>query len=936
MSDAARDLHISIGFNGASALRGLDNLNSRVDGTRNNIAGVGSGLGQMGARFETQMDGLDKGFTLWERNSNQFTGTMERKQRRIDLVTDKTSLLEREIERTTGELIGVTREFGQGTEAAARLENQLLDLQIQQSDLNREMKSLTSFDWDRLDRIGDAFGRVGRSMSMYVTAPLVGIGALGVRTFVQLEDSWAGVEKVTNATAEELAFLRQEMNDLVTAGGVPLAVTDMYDIAQAAGRLGIEINNVRGFAETTAMLGTVTNMTAEQAANDMAQFATVMRMSGEQFDQLGATLVGLGNNMATTESDIMRFGARLTGAGSQIGLAESEVLGFAAAFSALGINAEAGGTAFTNVMLTMQDSIFKMDERLETFAFAAGKSVDEFTDLFERDAASAILYFTEGLGRLSNEGYNTNAIFEELGFNAVGVTDLLRRAANSGDTLRTSIGLANTSWEENSALTEAAGKRYGTTAAQMQVFRNTMTLFSETIGNDLSQMFGRLLNVGTRFFTWLNEMDAGKRRVIVTIAGVVAAIGPLLVGIDMGIKIFGRMRNAIKGISKGFTLVKGAFAKGGLAIKLFTNPVFLVILAIGALIAIGVALWKNWDNITSWLQERFPAAFGFLSGVIEGFRETVHGVFEGVKRIFGGVIDFFTGVFTLDFEMALGGLGNIFGGAFDIIISIVTGAFSNIFNLFDMLIEPLRERFPALFEFLSGTLGIFRDTVEGIIGGVKRIFGGIVDFIGGVFTGDWGRAWEGIRNVFGGIFETLGAILKAPINFVISAINTVIGAINRINITVPDWVPLIGGRSFGFNIPKIPMLAKGTDFHIGGPAIVGEKGPELVNLPRGSQVIPNRESMGILSRIGRASRPKGPDTYNINKSDDGGGIKQRFANIINQFEITIEKIIIGGEGGEVKQSAIDDLKRIFKDLFAEAWEEAWYELSLKYPNLTEA
>jgi len=365
VSDAARDLKISIGFNPSPAIRGLGDVDRKVDGTKTGIAGIGTGLGKVGARFETQMEGLDKGFTLWERNSNQFTSAMERKQRRIDLVADKASLLEKEIGSTTTELTKVTREFGEGTEAAARLENQLLDLRIQQTDLNKEMKSLTGFDWGRLDKIGDSFVNIGRSMTMGITTPLAAIGGLGIRTFVQLEDSWAGVAKVTSGTTEQLAALRSEMNELVTTGGVPLSVSEMYGIAQAAGRLGIELENVRGFAETTAMLGTVTNMTAEQAANDMAQFATVMQMPQEQFDRLGATLVGLGNNMATTESDIMRMGARLTGAGSQVGLAESEVLGFAAAFTSLGLSAEAGGTAFTSVLLEMQNSIFNMDDKLE-------------------------------------------------------------------------------------------------------------------------------------------------------------------------------------------------------------------------------------------------------------------------------------------------------------------------------------------------------------------------------------------------------------------------------------------------------------------------------------------------------------------------------------------------------------------------------------------
>jgi TP901 family phage tail tape measure protein len=1004
VSDAARSLFMSIGFDGASASRGLDGLNRRVDNTRDNIGGIGSGLGKMGATFDTQMSGLDKSFTLWERNSGEFATTMQRKQKQIDLVTDKASLLESEISRTAGELSGVTREFGENSEAAGRLKNQLLDLKIQQADYNKELKRLKGFDWDAFERIGQGFTNVGKSMTLGITAPLTAIGGLGLKTFVELEDSWAAVQKVTSGTSEELVYLKNQMNELVTTESVPLKVTEMYGIAQAAGRLGIEIENVKGFAETTAMLGTVTNMTAEQAATDMAQFATVMQMPQEKFDQLGATLVGLGNNMATTESDIMRMGAKLTGAGRTVGLAESEVLGFAAAFSALGINAEAGGTAFTKIMLSMQDSIFNADEKLEIFAAVAGKSVDEFANKFENDAADAIICFVEGLGLLTEAGYNTNEIFSDLGFNSVNMTDVLRRGAGAGSTLRDAIELANASWEENTALTTAAGKRYGTTAAQIQVFKNRLTLLSEQIGSDLQYKFRGLIDIGNRAINWLLNLDDQTRRTVVTVGLVAAAIGPVLLGIGGAISLIVKMKATIGKLALGLKAIKGAFSSGGLAIALFASPIGKVVLIVGALIAIGIALWKNWDKITEWfserfpnafgkitetidrirnfisdnmesfkgifsgftdfiggifsgdfarafgglgdvvdnlsnifrsliapLEERFPAVFGFLSGVIDNFQDTAHKVIENIKGIFGGLRDFFVGVFTLDFELALNGLGEYFRNTFELISNLALGGFANIMGFFEMLISPLEERFPFIFGIISDRLGIFKDTVTSIFGGVKQIFGGIIDFIVGVFTGDWERAWSGVVDIFGGIFSNLGAIVKAPLNSVISLVNRAIDGINKINVDLP----FIG--NVGVNIPQIPMLAMGTDFHKGGPAIVGEEGPELVNLPRGSQVIPNDKTTKIL---GRKSRPQNTDSYNINKFDTAS------ANTKNQsgfamppeIKVIIEKIEIGGDGdlpeGKLTQ-LIEKLKEAFQDVFGELWEDAWYKLSLNYPNITE-
>ena len=143
------------------------------------------------------------------------------------------------------------------------------------------------------------------------------------------------------------------------------------------------------------------------------------------------------------------------------------------------------------------------------------------------------------------------------------------------------------------------------------------------------------------------------------------------------------------------------------------------------------------------------------------------------------------------------------------------------------------------FGILGEGLNTFFAIVKDIWDGIKEVFDGIIDFIRGVFTGDWERAWEGVKKIFKGVFDAFVGIAKAPLNLVIGIVNKVIDGLNyliqgfnKIKINVPDWVPVIGGKQFGFNLAqlgKIAYLAQGGILQAGS-ALVGEKGPELLTM----------------------------------------------------------------------------------------------------------
>lgn len=128
------------------------------------------------------------------------------------------------------------------------------------------------------------------------------------------------------------------------------------------------------------------------------------------------------------------------------------------------------------------------------------------------------------------------------------------------------------------------------------------------------------------------------------------------------------------------------------------------------------------------------------------------------------------------------------------------------------------------FGFMGNILNVFLSSTKNIFNSIKQIFSGIIDFIVGVFTGNWSRAWQGVKDIFAGIMNGLGAVIKAPLNAVISLINGAISGLNKISVNIPSWVPGFGGKTFGVSIPKIPYLAKGGIIDSPTIAMVGEAG----------------------------------------------------------------------------------------------------------------
>lgn len=327
--------------------------------------------------------------------------------------------------------------------------------------------------------------------------------------------------------------------------------------------------------------------------------------------------------------------------------------------------------------------------------------------------------------------------------------------------------------------------------------------------NDLSKIWGIALAVAGAFalvYFWLDAWNNGID--LQNFLGMLAGLAALAVGLAI----------AFGPIAAGIALVVGGLAMLVVGIKdVIENGFNLVntLTIIAGLLAAGIGI----SLLTgSWIPLLIA---GFLAALVALVSFTGHGeeLIQGLKNIIDGFGKFFKGVFTGDMKLAVEGIKQIWEGMKQTWNAIV----NSIKDAWNMFITWLQSKSPLLASIFQ-TYGKF---VSDVYKNIKDILKGVIDFIVGVFTGDWTKAWQGVTEIFKGIWNNIVAIIEAAINFIIDGINLLISALNTIHFEIPDWVPIIGGKSFGISIPLVSQVA-------------------LPRLAEGAVIPPNREFMAVL------------------------------------------------------------------------------------------
>ena len=334
-----------------------------------------------------------------------------------------------------------------------------------------------------LSSVSNAFSKVSEgagkfaSKVKWLSAGAASLLGLSVKTAIDYEDAFVGVSKTVEGTDEQLEQIRKDI--MALSNTIPISTTELFELAEEAGQLGIATENVSYFTEVMAKLGSATNLSATEAGEAIATFVNVMGTLPENYERIGSVIVKLGNNSKATESDIVNMSQRMSGAAATMGMTEADVLGLATALSSVGLEAEMGGTAISRVMNDFNRAASGVETKygsLSQYAKICGMSTKEFAD------GEAMKQFVIGLGDSNRTGKETIQLMSDLGINEVRLTDTMLRLANASGTVDEYMKMANVEWQENNALNTEAERKFADTASQIEIAKNKLGELADKFG----------------------------------------------------------------------------------------------------------------------------------------------------------------------------------------------------------------------------------------------------------------------------------------------------------------------------------------------------------------------------------------------------------------------------------------------------------------------
>lgn len=757
-----------------------------------------------------------------------------------------------------------------------------------------------------IQRIGEGFSRVGENL-LPISAGITAIGAAGGKAFIDFDSIITGAAAKAGATAEEMEMMRQKASQF--GADFPISATQAAEGMDRLAAAGYDANQVVGVMPSVI---TAAVASGEDLATTSDVVSNALNIWNLKQGDIASNAMRVADvvQMAANKSSLSMtdFGVAMQYAGAPAATLNISIEQLSTAMAIMknnGIEASTIGTSLRSIFTRLSSP--------------------------PKEAANAIAQLGIQVKDAQGNFLGIQPIVEQLRTKMIGMTNTeqvaIAQALAGQEAYSGLLALIKTAPQDYQEMQDAMNKATGSSKAQFEVMKGTL---KNSIDGMLGSLESLAINFGSvltpqikmatdtigNFADLINELTPETKLLIGNILmGTVAFTGFMLatgkvISIGGGIvKLYGDIgraavggsiqnkalqfavlntANACKALRTAMIAVKSAMTIETVAIATATglskisDAIKMVVSASRAFIfsplgitlmtiaGIAFLIYQNWEMVGPFLIGLWNQIKTALLSAWTAIQPAVISLMASFGRLREVVANAINAVST-----ALQPAFNAVNMAIDAVSSFGSSIGSFLMPILQMLAMLLGGALVTALiiaaNVIANNIVIAINIAAAVITGFLGVLDGIITFLTGVFTGNWAMAWQGIVKVFESIFTTITNIVDSVLNGIKANINSIIDTINSISFTVPEGVPGIGGETFGgLNIPK---FAGGVENFIGGPAIIHDKGAEIVDLPSGTRVIPHDKSLQTAYAQGRRDNQSGGNNFSFSINIYGANMK---------------------------------------------------------------
>lgn len=612
---------------------------------------------------------------------------------------------------------------------------------------------------DKMSALGSSLTSAGKSLTTGVTLPLVGIGTVAVKTASDFDSSMAEVQAISSATGKDFDLLRDKAKEMgaKTKFSASESAEAMKYMAMAGWKTEDMLNGIEGIMNLAAASGENLGSVSDIVTDALTAFGLQAKDSAHFSDVLAAA----SNNANTNVSMLGESFKYVAPVAGSLGFSVEDTSTALGLMANSGIKASAAGTALRTILTNMVKPTDQMQSAMDTLGFS----------------------MTDNEGNMKSLGQ----IMVDLrsGFDGLSESEQASVAASLAgkEGMSGLLAIVNTSEEDFNKLTDAINSADGTAqkmsdtmlnnlGGQLTILKSTLEGIAISFGDILMPAIQKVTEKLQDFANWLNNLSEDQKKTIVTIASVVAAIGPVLLVLGKLFTSISKISGMVKAVPQVLNTLGGVFKGLTATIGGISVPILAIVAAIGVLVAAFKHLWDTneefrnkiteiWDGVKAKFEE-------FGQGIVDRLNEMGFS-FENITEVIKTVWENFCNFLAPIFEGVFSQISNILSTALDYL----TGVFDIFSGLFtgdwDKMWNGIKESFSAVWNFLKNSL-------ENILNVFLGIFGTSLDEI----KEKWEAGWNSVKDFFSNTWNNM----KTGVTTAISSIGD---KINKFASSIVNW-----------------------------------------------------------------------------------------------------------------------------------------------------